>query len=285
MPDKWFQQRPDDNLWPGEAYSLAITQTLHEETTLFQSILVFESLNHGKVLVLDGIIQLTERDEANYHEMLIHPALCAHADPRQILIIGAGDGGATRECVKCPLVEHVTHVEIDAKVVEVCQKYFPNLASSFSNNKVSLLVQDGVIFLQTSQSMFDVIVVDSSDPFSGPNGGLFTDAFYQTCRDKLNPGGMLCFQAEYHLLHLDLIVRLFEKCKELFPTVRYYFTNVPTYPGGGIGFILCSLDVSSAADLTKPRRAPPAGCKYYSPSMHSAAFVLPAQVEETLKLI
>jgi spermidine synthase len=269
----WFDQTPDDQLWPGERFSLQVQTLLHEETSPFQTIKVFDSRAHGKVLVLDGVIQLTERDEAQYHEMLVLPALSVHPDPRQLLIIGAGDGGATREALKCDLVQGIVHVEIDAAVVRVCQTHLPSVARSLQDPRVQLLFMDGAAFLQSAPTTFDVIVVDSSDPFSGPSAGLFTDAFYASCHAKLAPQGLLVFQAEYHLLHLALVVKLATKCKALFPVVRYYCTSVPTYPGGGIGFIMCAK--SPQVDLRLAVRAPPLGCKCYNAELHRAAFCLP----------
>jgi len=278
--DGFFTQRDDAQLWPGERFSLAVRRVLCEETSPFQTLVIFESKAHGRVLALDGIIQCTERDEAQYHEMLVLPALCSHAAPKHVLIVGGGDGGAARECLRAG-APSVTLVDIDEAVVRCCRAHLRATAAALDDARVAVHIADGAVFVAESTGTFDVIIVDSSDPCSGPNCGLFSENFYDACKRALAPGGILVFQAEYHLLHLGLVADLLRKCRPLFAHVDYYCAAVPTYPGGGIGFLACS----QSADVKRPVRDAPAGCKCYSKEMHVAAFVLPAQSRNALDAI
>jgi spermidine synthase len=273
IKDGWF--RETTALWPGQAMSLQVKEILHVEKSKFQDVLVFESETFGNVLVLDGVIQATERDEFSYQEMIAHIPLNSHSNPKKVLVIGGGDGGVLREVVKHD-IDEVTLVEIDEVVVKVSKKYLPAMAAGFQHPKVKVVIGDGFEYLKNNTATFDVIITDSSDPV-GPAEALFTDSFYDLMRRALLPGGIVCTQGECQWLHLNLIKEVLENSKKIYQTVQYAFTTIPTYPSGQIGFILCS---NEKKDMSKPVRQfskdfERAKLRYYNSEVHSAAFVLP----------
>uniref|UniRef100_A0A6I8NFF4 Spermidine synthase n=1 Tax=Ornithorhynchus anatinus TaxID=9258 RepID=A0A6I8NFF4_ORNAN len=192
--DGWF--RETCSLWPGQAMALQVDRLLHHRRSRYQEILVFRSKTYGNVLVLDGVIQCTERDEFSYQEMIANLPLCSHPSPRKVLIIGGGDGGVLREVVKHPTVESVVQCEIDEDVIEVSKKYLPGMAVGYSSPKLTLHVRDGFEFMQQNQDAFDVIITDSSDPM-GPAESLFKESYYQLMKMALREGGILCCQGKY----------------------------------------------------------------------------------------
>ncbi|KAK6176467.1 hypothetical protein SNE40_014751 [Patella caerulea] len=280
----WFSELSP--LWPGQCMSLEVDKVLYHEKSKFQDILVFKSKTYGNVLVLDGVIQVTERDEHSYQEMLAHIPLFCHPNPKKVLIIGGGDGGVAREVLKHPEVESVDMCEIDEKVIEVSKKYLPTLSTSFDNPKFTLNVQDGFEYMKQHQGIYDVIITDSSDPI-GPASSLFEKSYYEHMEKSLKPGGILSSQGECTWLHLDLIKGMLDFCKTLYPTIGYSYTTIPTYPSGQIGFILCSK--SPDVDLRNPVRKvtkeqlEKMDLKYYNTEIHKSAFVLPEFARKALQ--
>ncbi|CED82851.1 spermidine synthase [Phaffia rhodozyma] len=281
--DGWFREISDQ--WPGQAMSLKVKEILHTEKSLFQDVLVFSSETYGNVLVLDGVIQATERDEFSYQEMITHIPMASHPNPKTVLVVGGGDGGVVREVLKHESVESVVLVDIDEAVPRVSKKYLPGMADILSHPKVTVLIADGFKYLPTVENTFDVIITDSSDPV-GPAASLFEAPYFTLMKKALKEGGSLSTQGECLWLHLPLIKDLRTMTKNLFPVAEYAFTTIPTYPSGQIGFVVCSL----AADrkVSEPVRQVP-GCKYYNNNVHRAAFVLPefgrAMVEEGKNLL
>ncbi|TYZ65593.1 hypothetical protein PybrP1_011105 [[Pythium] brassicae (nom. inval.)] len=284
---KWFSET--EALWPGQKFSLEMEEVLFQGKSDFQDVLVFKSATYGNVLVLDGVIQLTERDEFSYQEMITHLPMFAHAAPKRVLIVGGGDGGVLREVVKHESVEKIVFCEIDPLVCEVSRKFFTHtLATAFDDPRCTLIHADAAAYLRDNTTEeFDVIIVDSSDPV-GPAEVLFRAEFYANMKKSLAPGGIVCTQGECLWLHLDLIVDVLSRCQSYFPTIQYAFTTIPTYPSGQIGFILCSLDESDDA-LVKPKRVPSAAVqeslRYYNSKVHEAAFVLPAFAERKISTV
>ncbi|XJO78461.1 hypothetical protein BDV3_002898 [Batrachochytrium dendrobatidis] len=257
--------------------TLQVKEILHHEKSLYQDVLVFESTHHGNVLVLDGVIQATERDEFSYQEMIAHLPLNAHPNPKQVLVIGGGDGGVLREVVKHDCVEHVTLVEIDEAVIKASKQFLPAMAAGFQHPKVTVHVGDGFEYLKSHSHAYDVIITDSSDPV-GPAEALFQESFYDLMRQSLLPGGIICTQGECQWLHLPLIKTVLDASRKIYPVVEYAWASVPTYPCGQIGFILCCNEAGRS--LKVPARQFPkdferANLKYYNSDVHSAAFVLP----------
>lgn len=265
--------------------TLQVVEILHHERSLFQDVLVFQSANHGNVLVLDGVIQATERDEFAYQEMIAHLPLNSHPNPEKVLVIGGGDGGVLREVIKHDCVQQVTLVEIDEAVPRVSKKYLPGMAVGFQHPKVNVHIGDGFQYLKDNEATFDVIITDSSDPV-GPAESLFQDSFFALMKKSLRPGGLICTQGECQWLHLDIIKRVVGNARKLFPVVEYAWSSVPTYPSGQIGYILCSTE--EGKDLKTPLRVfssdfTDSNLKYYTNDVHKAAFVLPNFTKKTLK--
>lgn len=263
---------------------------LYQQQTDFQSLLVFCSAQYGNVLVLDGVIQLTERDEFAYHEMMVHIPMCAHPSPRHVLIVGGGDGGALREVCKYDSVEQITVVEIDPVVVQVAREYFANTVStSFDDPRVTVIHADAAQFVIDKHDCYDVIIADTSDPV-GPAESLFQPSFYEAMYSALRHNGIVCVQAECFWIHLELVSDLLACCDDIFDHAEYATTMVPTYPCGQIGFILAA---KGRGTCRRPVRPPPEDknnndaaatlLKWYSPQMHRAAFVLPPFVTRELE--
>lgn len=264
--------------------TLKVEQVLYHGRSDFQDVLVFKSSTYGNVLVLDGVIQLTERDEHAYQEMITHVPLHSHPDPQSVLIVGGGDGGVLREVCRHPGVQQVTMCEIDKMVVEVSRKYFgSSTATSYDDPRVTLVHDDAAVFVQKHHNEYDVVIVDSSDPV-GPAETLFTSSFYKALSVAMRPGAIMCNQGECIWLHLDLIGECMRSCTEVFPSVDYCYTTIPTYPSGQIGFFVCSTAPNKSFRLPCRLPAPPLEekLKYYSPATHAAAFVLPRFAENAI---
>ncbi|XP_071806065.1 spermidine synthase-like [Asterias amurensis] len=276
LREGWFSEL--STLWPGQCLSLKVKEVLYHEKSQYQDVLVFKSENYGNVLILDGVIQCTERDEFSYHEMISHLPLNSHPNPQKVLVVGGGDGGVIREVVKHPQVESVTQCEIDEKVIEVSKKYLRTMSSGFESPKLTQHIGDGFAFMKQHLNEFDVIITDSSDQI-GPAAELFEDSYYVLLTKALKPGGIICTQEECVWLNLEEVKTLHKFCKTLFPVVDYGYCTIPSYPSGQIGFTLCSLNPDT--NFRKPIRSctnevkKTLNLKYYNSDIHKAAFVLP----------
>ncbi|KAK2175593.1 hypothetical protein NP493_720g00014 [Ridgeia piscesae] len=284
VKDGWFSEIGP--LWKGQAFSLEVDKVLFHEKSKYQDVQVLKSKTYGNVLVLDGVIQCTEREEFSYQEMITHIPLNSHPNPEKVLVIGGGDGGAVRELTRHPAVKEVTMCEIDEKVVEVSKKYLPNQSLGFDSPKLTLHIGDGFDFMSKHEGEFDVIITDSSDPI-GPASSLFQKSYYELVKNALRPGGISCSQGECMWLHLELIKEMMTFCKELFPVVDYSFAATPAYPSGQIGFLLCCLNPE--ANLREPVRIlteeqiKEMKLRYYNADVHRASFVLPQFAKEVLE--
>lgn len=285
IKDGWFMEK--NSQWPGQANSLQVKEVLLHKKTDFQDLLVFESTDWGKILVLDGVIQLSERDEMSYQEMMAHLPLFSHEKPVSVLIIGGGDGGVLREVVKHKCMEKVTMCEIDGGVIEAAKQYFPSVSCAFEDPKVNLIVRDGVGFAEkAADCTYDAMIIDSSDPV-GPAEKLFSKEFYQNAHRILKPGGVLCSQGECLWVHADLIENMLRDFGAPFASAEYASIQVPTYPSGQIGAFLARKAFASSTDAPTcqtPAREVPSDMelRYYSSEMHSAAFALPAFIKRRL---
>jgi spermidine synthase len=270
--DGWFSEICP--MWPGISLSLEIEEVLYSKKSRYQQIDMFQTKNHGKMLVLDGIIQLTESDEFAYQEMLAHVPLFAHPNPETILVIGGGDGGILREVGRHDCVRNIDFCEIDEEVIRVSKEFLPNLACGFDDPRVNVNIGDGNVFLQENKNKYDVIIVDSSDPI-GPGEVLFEKPFYKALKAGLKPNGIVATQGESFFMHPDCVIGLMKIAKELFPIQAYSYFLVPTYPGGNIGICLGSL----GPKLKKPAREMSNNLqrqlKYYCPQIHESSFVMP----------
>ncbi len=257
-------------------HAFKVTRRLHEEQTPYQYLEIYESPLFGRMLVLDGAVQTTEGDEFIYHEMLAHPALCAHPAPRRVLIIGGGDGGALEEALKHPL-EQATLVEIDEAVVRASRTYLSTIAgAAFDDARVSVRIGDGIAFVGETTERFDVVLVDSTDP-QGPAVGLFSPAFYAQIARRLTPQGLLVVQSGSAVYQQALIRMVRQRLRPSFPVVRTFVATVMAYPGVLWSFTMGSLggDPVRVPEADIARRVERFELKYYTSSRHAAAFDLP----------
>ena len=272
IEDGWFREICP--MWEGISLSLKVEETLYSARSSFQQIDVYQTKSHGRMLVLDGIIQLTDRDEFCYQEMMAHLPLMSHPDPKDVLVIGGGDGGILREIGRYKGVAAIDFCEIDEQVISVSKEFFPGLACGFDDPRVTVHVADGNAFIQEKTGAYDVIIVDSSDPI-GPGEVLFKRPFYEGLKGALKPGGIVATQGESFFLHEDCVRTLVEVTRQLFDCQAYATMIVPTYPGGHISMCMASL----GPKFGEPARPMPQGLqeqlKYYSPEIHRAAFVQP----------
>ncbi|KJP90185.1 spermidine synthase [Plasmodium fragile] len=272
----WFSEF--SLMWPGQAFSLEIKKIVHQAKSKYQSILVFESSTFGNVLVLDGVIQLTEKDEFAYHEMMTHVPMTVAKEPKNVLVVGGGDGGVIRELCKYKSIENIDICEIDEMVIEVSKTFFKNISCGFEDKRVNVFIEDASKFLENVTNTYDVIIVDSSDPI-GPAESLFNQNFYEKVYNALKPNGYCVSQCESIWIHVGTIKSMMGYAKKLFKKVEYANISIPTYPCGCIGILCCS---KTDTGLSKPNKRLEskefADLKYYSYENHSAAFKLPSFV-------
>lgn len=280
MHKGWFSEICP--MWEGIAVSLEVDELLYSKKSRFQQIDLYQTRSHGRMLVLDGIIQLTERDEFGYQEMMGHLPMFSHPNPESVLVIGGGDGGILREINRHDDVCSIDFCEIDEDVIEVSKQFLPTMACGFDDPRVTVHVEDGAAFVREHPGHYDVIIVDSSDPV-GPGEVLFENQFYRDLKHALKPGGLIATQGESFFLHPDWVNQLMGITRSLFSIYAYANIIVPTYTGGHIGICMGSL----GPKLTTPARPVPerlqSQLKYYSSQVHSAAFILPYFAEKMLK--
>lgn len=275
-----------ETLYEGYGQRFAVDRLLHEVRTGHQHLVIFENARMGRVMALDGVIQTTEADEFIYHEMLTHVPLFAHGLPRRVLIIGGGDGGILREVAKHREVEHITMVEIDGTVVEMCKAFLPNHSQgAFDDPRLNLVIDDGMRFVAQCQERFDVIISDSTDPI-GPGEVLFSENFYQACRRCLAEGGILVTQNGTPFMQLGEVQTTAQRMNGLFADWHFYQAAVPTYIGGAMTFAWGACDPASRKVSLQTLRQRYAGSglvtRYYNPDIHAGAFALPQYVLQAI---
>ncbi|WP_262027013.1 polyamine aminopropyltransferase [Microvirga sp. Mcv34] len=274
----WFQEK----LYEHHKQMLSMESVIYHWRTEFQDVLIFENATFGKVLVLDGIVQLTERDNHIYHEMIAHVPMLAHGSAQEVLIIGGGDGGTLREVLKHP-VERATLVELDGEVIDLSRRHLPGISErAFDDPRASVLVMDGTRYIAETESMFDVIIIDSTDPM-GPGEPLFTPAFYRACRSRLRPGGLIVVQSGAPFFQPANLEMVCGRLAASFSAVRPYLAPVPTYAGGMLALVAAG---GSRDGLCPPCRvlrerfgALQGRTRYYVPEVHRAAFILAPSFE------
>ncbi len=258
-----------------------IRETLVTEKTEFQDLAMIDTEEFGRMLVLDGMVMTTVKDEFVYHEMVAHPALNTHPNPKHVLVVGGGDGGVIREVLKHPEVEKAVLVEIDGKVIEYSKKYLPEIAGELDNPRVEVLVNDGYMHIIENKNKYDVIMVDSTEPV-GPAAPLFERGFYQGIYEALKEDGIFVAQTDNPWFKADLIQQVNKDVKEIFPIVHVYGANIPTYPSGLWTFTMGS-KVHDPLQVDEASIPEMESNKYYTPRLHKAAFVLPKFVEDLCK--
>lgn len=277
----WFTERHTPNV----KFSIKVDRQLYTAQSEFQRIDVFDSKEFGRFLTLDGYMMLTEKDEFIYHEMITHIPMAVHPNPKNILVIGAGDGGVIRELTRYPDVESIDLVEIDELVIEVSRKFLPTTACCLSDERVHIFCEDGVKFIRRCDNKYDVIIVDSTDPF-GPGESLFTKEFYGSCNKALRDDGIMVNQHESPFYDEDALAmqRAHRKIVESFPISRVYQAHIPTYPSGHWLFGFASKKYHPVRDLNSVKwNMLGLKTKYYNTKLHAGAFALPNYVEEMLR--
>lgn len=265
--------------------SIKVDRQLYSGQSEFQRIDVFESPEFGRFLTLDGFMMLTERDEFIYHEMITHVPMSVHPNPKNILVIGAGDGGVIRELCKYDCISHIDLVEIDELVVEVCKKYLPKTACCFDDPRLTIHYQDGLKFVRSCHDKYDLIIVDSTDPF-GPGEGLFTKEFYGNCYKALKADGIMVNQHEspFYANDAQAMKRAHARIVKSFPISRVYQAHIPTYPSGHWLFGFASKTYHPIKDLNANKwDRLGMETQYYNPNLHKGAFYLPNYVEKILR--
>ncbi|MDD2569295.1 MAG: polyamine aminopropyltransferase [Clostridia bacterium] len=278
--DLWYTEKHTENV----KFSIRVDKQLISLQSDFQRIDVFDSYEFGRILVLDGFLMVTEKDEFIYHDMITHVPMAVNPNIKKVLVIGAGDGGVVRELTLYKTIERIDMAEIDEQVVEVCKKYLPQTACKFEDERVHLFFEDGLKFVRTKQNEYDLIIVDSTDPF-GPGEGLFTKEFYGNCFKALSEDGILVNQHESPYYEEDALAmqKAHRKISSVFPISKVYQAHIPTYPSGHWLFGFASKKYHPLHGF-KPEKWDALGLKtkYYNTELHLGSFALPSYVKELL---
>ena len=280
MSPNWFTEQHEAS---GSSIGYRVGGKLADEQTPFQHIEVYATTDWGNLMVIDGCTMLTTRDNFLYHEMMTHPALYTHAAPRNVVIIGGGDGGTLREVLRHPDVESVVQIDIDEQVTRLAEKYFPELCESNADPRAKLLFDDGIKHMaEAAPDSLDLVIVDSTDPV-GPAEGLFNAKFYASCFRALREGGILVQQSESPLVLLDLIQSMHKAMREVgFSTTRTLPFPQPCYPTGWWSCTLARKDGGLDAFREHAAAAKPFATRYYNADMHRAALAQPEFMRDAL---
>ena len=272
----WFTEKHTKN----SGITLKVKTALFHGKSEYQVIDVLDTFEFGRMLLLDGLVMITERDEFVYHEMITHIPICVHPAPSNILVIGGGDGGTIREILRHSEVKRADLVEIDKLVIEKSMEFFPSVSSKLKDPKVNIIVKDGIRYIKEHRNEYDVIIIDSTDPI-GPGEGLFKREFYKSVFDSLKEDGIMVAQTESPFVNENLVANIFKNIKAIFPIVKMYTASIPTYPGGYWSFSFGSKKYDPIKDFNQKRAADiQAQLKYYNSDIHKASFALPNFVQK-----
>lgn len=277
----WYTEEHSENI----RFSIRVDKQLYSGQSDFQRIDIFESKEFGRFFTLDGLMMVTEKDEFIYHDMITHVPMAVNPAIKKVLVIGAGDGGTVRELTRYSTIEHIDMVEIDKMVVDVCLEYLPQTSCKLKDERVSLIFEDGLKFVRTKSNEYDLIIVDSTDPF-GPGEGLFTKEFYGNCFNALKEDGILVNQHEtpYYASYAKSMQRAHKRIQEFFPICRVYQAHIPTYPSGHWLFGFASKKYDPIKDLNAERwNNLGLETKYYNTDLHVGSFAIPNYVKDLLK--
>ena len=280
--DLWFSEPHTKNV----KMSIRVNRQLHSEESEYQRIDVFESPEFGRFLTLDGLMMLTEKDEFIYHEMITHVAMASNPDIKNVLVIGAGDGGTVRELTRYGTIENIDMVEIDERVVEVCREFLPQTACKLDDPRVYIIDDEGLRFVRGKENRYDLIIVDSTDPF-GPGEGLFTSEFYGNCHNALTENGILVNQHEspYYNEDAKAMQRAHRRIREFFDICRVYQAHIPTYPSGHWLFGFASRGIDPLALDADRWNSLGITTGYYNTDLHKGCFAIPNYVKKLLESV
>jgi spermidine synthase len=275
-----------ETLYDSYGQVFSVDKVYFENKTDHQHLVIFENAKFGRVMALDGIVQTTQVDEFIYHEMLSHVPILAHGAATDILIIGGGDGGMLREVCKHSTVERITQVEIDQQVIDMCISYLPAHSNgAYDDPRVSIVIDDGAHFVNTTGQRFDVIISDSTDPI-GPGGALFTQDFYAACKACLKPGGVMVTQNGVAFMQLDEVTTTYSRLSKVYADSSFYSAAVPTYIGGIMTFAWGtdsdSLRQQPLSVLQHRYQSATLETRYYAPEIHQASFALPRYIQQAI---
>lgn len=266
-------------------FSMKVKKHLYSEKSPFQQVDVIDTYEFGKVLLLDGLVMVTEKDEFVYHDMIVHVPMATNPDIKKVLVIGGGDGGTVRELTRYKSIEKIDMVEIDELVVKASREFLPITSSKLDDERVTLYFEDGIKFVENKENEYDLIIVDSTDPI-GPGEGLFTTQFYQNCYKALTENGILVNQNESPYYDRDAreMLRASGKIRKIFPIAKVYQFHIPTYPSGHWLFGFASKRFDPVEDY-KPKIWNQLGIKtkYYNTDIHVGSFALPTYVREMIE--
>ncbi len=274
LDETWFSE---PNIETGTAFSLRIKRKLHEERSRFQTIEVWETTHFGNLMVIDGCTMVSSRDNFLYHEMMSHPVLFTHPNPKRVAIIGGGDCGTLREVLKHSTVEKATQIDIDERVTRVSEKYFPELCESNSDPRAELLFIDGINWMkEVPPGSLDIIIVDSTDPV-GPGEVLFTIDFFSACHNALAEGGLVVQQSESPLLHMEIIRNMYQRMGEagFANNIRTLFFPQPIYPSGWWSATMARKGAPIEGFREEAANRRPFQTSYYNSAIHHAALAEP----------
>lgn len=277
----WYTENQTNNV----KFSMRVKETLYSKKSQFQQIDVIDTYDLGKVLVIDGWTMITEKDEFIYHEMITHVPMMVNKDIKNVLVIGAGDGGTVRELTRFNSIQRIDMVELDEEVVNAAREYLPFTSCKLDDPRVNLYFQDGIKFVENKKNLYDLIIVDSTDPI-GPGEGLFTREFYKNCYEALTDKGILVNQGEspYYDMNKKEMKRSNEKLKDIFPICEVYQYMIPTYPSGYWFFGFASKKLHPVNDFDEEfYNSLNLKDRYYNKDVHKASFALPNYVKELLK--
>lgn len=273
----WF-----DETFEGTRFGLKVTRTLYGAQSPYQRIDIFETEAMGRVMTLDDAFMTSERDEALYHELLVHPAMLGAASPRRVLVIGGGDGGTVREVLRHPCVEACVMIELDELVVRACQTHLPTIGTAWDDPRLDVRFADGIDYVKTSdEPPYDVILLDGTDPV-GPGAVLFEHDFFAACKRMLVEGGVLALQSETPILLREAFLETQKKLSALFGTVAPYFGAVPLYPSGLWSWTFCSDTRDPLAPDGARAEALEPSLRWYNRDVHRAAFAQPSELRRAL---
>ena len=279
-------KRWEETLYDAYGQGFSVGKVYFESETDHQHLMIFENDKFGRVMVLDGIVQTTEKDEFIYHEMLTHVPVFAHGNVKSVLIVGGGDGGMLREVCKHKGIERITQVEIDQAVIDMAIEFLPKHSDgAFNDPRANIVIDDGLNFVRETDQRFDVIISDSTDPI-GPGEALFTSEFYENCKRCLKPGGVFAAQNGVAFMQMDEVQTTAKRLKSTYADWSFYGAAVPTYVGGIMTFAWGSDDSSlrnQPSDLIA-ERVVAAGIetRYYNAAIHAASFALPEYIRRSL---
>ncbi len=276
--DFWFTERVNDAV----GNTIKVRERIFSGRSNYQKIEIVDTYQYGRTLILEGSVQLTEKDEFTYHEMISHIPLFTHPNPEHVLVIGGGDGGTIREVMKHPTVTRAKLVDIDPLVIEKSKQFLPFVSCEIENPRVEVIIQDAIQYIKPHKGVFDVILIDSTDPV-GPAVGLYQKDFFEDVHKALKDDGIMVAQSESPFFDQPIIRELYAILNPLFPIRKMYLAPVPSYPSGLWSFVFCSKKYDPILDnRCEDFRRLNLNPRYYNEAIHRAAFAIPHFIQELI---